>query len=145
MHLKFPCEYCKLDTVEGCLEKPVSFKCNCSSCDMVHFLLDTFGYIISIIGNITKCQTPEFAMYQNVTVLWPFFLRALFLIITFKVFKWQDRQQKQQKKNENWEIKVCDKISRERNFPNENIIGIYLPSNQETFEGEFGGLYKSWY
>lgn len=78
-HLKFPCEYCKLDTVEGCLEKPASFKCNCSSCDM-------------------------------------------------------DRQHKQQKKNENWEIKVCEKISRERNFPNENIIGIYLLSNQKTVE-----------
>ncbi|KAL8119120.1 flap endonuclease GEN-like 1 [Apium graveolens] len=79
MHLKFPCEYCNLGTVEGCSEKLVSFKCNCSSCDM-------------------------------------------------------DRQQKQQKKNENWEIKVCEKISRERNFPNENIIGIYLPRNQETVE-----------
>lgn len=63
MHLKFPCEYCKLGTVEGCLEKPVSFKCNCSSCDMVHFLHDTFVYV----------HTPEFAMYLNVTVFWPLF------------------------------------------------------------------------
>lgn len=78
-HLKFPCEYCKSDTIEGCLQKPVTFKCNCSSCDM-------------------------------------------------------DRKHKEQKKNENWQLKVCEKISMARNFPNDDIIGIYLINNQESVE-----------
>lgn len=57
-HLKFPCEYCNSDPAEGCLEKPVSFKCNCSSCDMVHILLDNYGHFLSIVGRFTRGQTP---------------------------------------------------------------------------------------
>lgn len=34
-HLKFACEYCFSSASEGCVTKPVGFKCDCSSCDMV--------------------------------------------------------------------------------------------------------------
>lgn len=77
-HLKFACEYCSPSSFEGCIKKPVGFKCSCSSCDM-------------------------------------------------------ERKQKEQKKNENWQIKVCEKISMEQNFPNDEIIGIYLSNNQGNF------------
>lgn len=56
------------------------------------------------------------------------------------VYKWQERKQKEQKKNEIWQLKVCDKISMELNFPNEEIIGIYLGNNQENVIGKFIGL-----
>lgn len=39
-HLKFVCEYCSPSTIEGCIKKRVGFKCSCSSCDMVHSLLN---------------------------------------------------------------------------------------------------------
>lgn len=59
------------------------------------------------------------------------------------MFKWQERKQKEQKKNENWQIKVCEKISMEQNFPNDEIIGIYLSNNQGNFIGKLVGLYIS--
>ncbi|XP_065864729.1 flap endonuclease GEN-like 1 [Euphorbia lathyris] len=37
----------------------------------------------------------------------------------------QKREEKEQQKRENWQIKVCNKISVVPNFPNEDIIGIY--------------------
>ncbi|XP_059634089.1 flap endonuclease GEN-like 1 [Cornus florida] len=74
-HLKSSCEYCITDTSNGCLQKPVGYKCSCSSCDL-------------------------------------------------------DRKQKEQKKNENWQIKVCKKIAMEQKFPNDEIITMYLSSNQ---------------
>lgn len=56
------------------------------------------------------------------------------------MFKWQERKQKEQKKNENWQMKVCEKISMEQNFPNDEIIGIYLSNNQGNFIGKLVGL-----
>lgn len=33
---------------------------------------------------------------------------------------------KVQRRNENWQIKVCKRIAAETNFPNEEIINLYL-------------------
>lgn len=35
-HLKLACEYCSASSNENCMQKPVGFKCECSTCDMVH-------------------------------------------------------------------------------------------------------------
>ncbi|XP_020248294.1 flap endonuclease GEN-like 1 [Asparagus officinalis] len=40
-----------------------------------------------------------------------------------------DRVFKEQKKQENWQIKVCKKIAEEHNFPNREIIDMYLCGN----------------
>ena len=53
------------------------------------------------------------------------------------VSKWQDRREKEQKKQENWRIKVCNKIAMESNFPNDEIIKMYLCSNHGDFTGMF--------
>ncbi|KDP28697.1 hypothetical protein JCGZ_14468 [Jatropha curcas] len=45
----------------------------------------------------------------------------------------KDRKAKEQQKHENWQIKVCDKISMEPNFPNDDIIEMYLCSNHGKF------------
>uniref|UniRef100_A0A5B7AYS1 Flap endonuclease GEN-like 1 n=1 Tax=Davidia involucrata TaxID=16924 RepID=A0A5B7AYS1_DAVIN len=87
-HLKFACEYCTSNTSEGCLQKPVGFKCNCSSCDM-------------------------------------------------------DRKEKEQKKNENWQIKVCKRIAMEQNFPNDEIIEMYLSNHHGNFIAD-GAPHLSW-
>ncbi|KAA8515994.1 hypothetical protein F0562_019173 [Nyssa sinensis] len=80
-HLKFACEYCSSSTTEGCLQKPVGFKCNCSLCDL-------------------------------------------------------DRKEKEQKKNENWQIKVCKRIVMEQNFPNDEIIEMYLSNHNGNFNAD---------
>lgn len=33
-HLKFACHYCSSTANEGCIQKPLGFKCNCSPCDL---------------------------------------------------------------------------------------------------------------
>nr|DAD48027.1 TPA_asm: hypothetical protein HUJ06_017964 [Nelumbo nucifera] len=40
-----------------------------------------------------------------------------------------DRKSKEQKKHENWQIKVCQKIAMEQSFPNNEIIELYLSHN----------------
>ncbi|GMH17244.1 hypothetical protein Nepgr_019085 [Nepenthes gracilis] len=35
-HCKVACKYCCTTTESGCSQKPAGFKCDCSSCDMVH-------------------------------------------------------------------------------------------------------------
>ncbi|KAJ0964124.1 hypothetical protein J5N97_029246 [Dioscorea zingiberensis] len=41
----------------------------------------------------------------------------------------KDRKSKEQRKHENWLIKVCKKIAAEENFPNTEIIAMYLRNN----------------
>lgn len=73
-HLKFACEYCFSSASEGCVTKPVGFKCDCSSCDM-------------------------------------------------------HKKNKEQKKLEIWHMNVCKKIAMEQNFPNDEIIKMYLSTD----------------
>lgn len=80
-HLKLPCEYCSSSTSEGCVQKPMGFKCNCTLCD-------------------------------------------------------SDRRDKEQKKNENWQIKVCQRIAMEPNFPNVEIVEMYLSNNHCFFSDD---------
>lgn len=54
------------------------------------------------------------------------------------VFEWQDRKEKAQKKQENWRLRVCKKIAMEQNFPNNEIIELYLSNNHGHFTGMFG-------
>ncbi|KAF5946346.1 hypothetical protein HYC85_016574 [Camellia sinensis] len=82
-HLKLPCEYCSSSTSAGCVQKPMGFKCNCTSCDL-------------------------------------------------------DRRDKEQKKNENWQIKVCQRIAMEPNFPNVEIVEMYLSNNHCYFSADDG-------
>ncbi|KAD4178074.1 hypothetical protein R6Q59_021610 [Mikania micrantha] len=70
-HIKDSCEQCSSSTHEGCMQKPIGYKCDCSSCD-------------------------------------------------------QDKKAKEQKKNKAWKMRVCQKIATEPNFPNNEIIQIYL-------------------
>ncbi|XP_047049166.1 flap endonuclease GEN-like 1 [Lolium rigidum] len=70
-HTKTGCNYCLLDSLEHCVEKPAGFKCECPSCD-------------------------------------------------------QARDLKAQRRHENWQIKVCKRLAAETNFPNEEIIKLYL-------------------
>ncbi|GFY90306.1 5'-3' exonuclease family protein [Actinidia rufa] len=53
-----------------------------------------------------------------------------------------DRLSKEQKKNENWQIKVCQKIAMEQNFPNAEIVEMYLSNNNGDFSG--GGPNLAW-
>ncbi|KAI3804211.1 hypothetical protein L1987_25588 [Smallanthus sonchifolius] len=80
-HFKDPCERCSSSKHEGCLQKPIGFKCNCSSCD-------------------------------------------------------QDKKEKEQKKNEAWKMRVCKKIATEPNFPNNEIIQMYLNNNHTNFTAD---------
>ncbi|KAI3925725.1 hypothetical protein MKX01_003284 [Papaver californicum] len=70
-HVKHACEYCTVNFNNNCMQKPVGFKCECSSCVMA-------------------------------------------------------RQIKEQKKQKNWLLGVCSKISSEQKFPNDQIIDMYL-------------------
>ncbi|KAL4560969.1 hypothetical protein LXL04_033127 [Taraxacum kok-saghyz] len=45
----------------------------------------------------------------------------------------QDKKEKEQKKNEAWKMRVCSKISTEPNFPNKEIIEMYLSNNHSNF------------
>lgn len=51
------------------------------------------------------------------------------------VFDWQDQKEKEQQKHENWQIKVCNKIAMESDFPNDDIIEMYLCNNHGNFTG----------
>ncbi|TVU08875.1 hypothetical protein EJB05_42298 [Eragrostis curvula] len=73
-HMKVGCNYCLVDALENCMEKPAGFKCECPSCD-------------------------------------------------------EARNLKEQIRHENWQIKVCKRIAAETNFPNEEIIKLYLSDN----------------
>ncbi|KAK1424014.1 hypothetical protein QVD17_19325 [Tagetes erecta] len=41
----------------------------------------------------------------------------------------QDKKEKEQKKNEAWKMRICKKITTEPNFPNNEIIKLYLNNN----------------
>lgn len=77
-HFKDSCEICNSSKNEGCVQKPIGFKCDCLSCD-------------------------------------------------------QDKKEKEQKKNEAWKMRVCNKIATEPNFPNNAIIEMYLSNNHTNF------------
>ncbi|KAM5555081.1 flap endonuclease GEN-like 1 [Rosa sericea] len=49
-----------------------------------------------------------------------------------------DRKEKEQKKQENWRLKVLNKIALEQNFPNEEIIEMYLCNNHGYFSANEG-------
>uniref|UniRef100_A0A0A9EZX5 XPG-I domain-containing protein n=1 Tax=Arundo donax TaxID=35708 RepID=A0A0A9EZX5_ARUDO len=73
-HSKVGCNYCLVEALENCMEKPAGFKCECPSCD-------------------------------------------------------EARNLKEQRRHENWQIKVCKRIAAETNFPKEEIIKMYLSDN----------------
>nr|CAD1821553.1 unnamed protein product [Ananas comosus var. bracteatus] len=50
----------------------------------------------------------------------------------------KDRKVKDQKKHENWQIKVCERIAAEQNFPNNEIIELYLSDNHGNYEENDG-------
>uniref|UniRef100_A0ACD5Y7A8 Uncharacterized protein n=1 Tax=Avena sativa TaxID=4498 RepID=A0ACD5Y7A8_AVESA len=70
-HIKTGCNYCLLDSLENCVEKPAGFICDCPSCDKA-------------------------------------------------------RDLKAQRRQENWEIKVFKRLAAETDFPNGEIIKLYL-------------------
>ncbi|KAL3381257.1 hypothetical protein AABB24_001402 [Solanum stoloniferum] len=80
-HLKFSCQYCSATANEGCIKKPLGFKCNCSPCDL-------------------------------------------------------DNKEKEQKRNENWKLKVCRRIASEQNFRNNEITEMYL-NKQQQYDGDY--------
>jgi hypothetical protein len=53
------------------------------------------------------------------------------------VYGWQLQREKEQKKQENWRTKIYNKIALESNFPNEEIIKMYLCNNHGYFTGTF--------
>lgn len=55
----------------------------------------------------------------------------------------KDRKEKEQQKHESWHIKVCNKISMEPNFPNDDIIQMYLCNKHGNFTAG-DGLCLSW-
>ncbi|KAI7737890.1 hypothetical protein M8C21_032154 [Ambrosia artemisiifolia] len=77
-HSKDSCQRCTSAGHEGCLQKPIGFRCDCSSCD-------------------------------------------------------QGKKEKEHKKNEAWKMRVCKKIATEPNFPNNEIIQIYLNNYHTNF------------
>ncbi|CAN6175059.1 unnamed protein product [Urochloa humidicola] len=86
-HNKVGCNYCLVDALENCMEKPAGFKCECPGCEKA-------------------------------------------------------RDLKEQRKHENWQIKVCKRIAAETNFPNEEIIKLYLSDN--NLDKEKGVPLLSW-
>ncbi|KAL6845983.1 hypothetical protein ACP4OV_023431 [Aristida adscensionis] len=86
-HSKVGCNYCLVEALENCMEKPVDFICECPSCDKA-------------------------------------------------------REVKEQRKLENWQIKVCKRIAAEKKFPNEEIIKLYL--NDNNLDKENGVPLLSW-
>ncbi|KAL6656356.1 hypothetical protein ACP70R_007182 [Stipagrostis hirtigluma subsp. patula] len=73
-HSKVGCNYCLVEALENCMEKPAGFVCECPSCD-------------------------------------------------------EARNLKEQRRHESWQIKVCKRIAAETNFPNEEIIKLFLSDN----------------
>ncbi|XP_006661453.1 flap endonuclease GEN-like 1 [Oryza brachyantha] len=86
-HIKSGCNFCLVDSLENCVEKPTGFICECPSCDKA-------------------------------------------------------RDLKERRRNENWQIKVCKRIAAETNFPNEEIIKLYLSGN--NLDDENGVLSLKW-
>ncbi|CAL5087265.1 unnamed protein product [Urochloa decumbens] len=86
-HRKVGCNYCLVDALENCVEKPAGFKCECPGCEKV-------------------------------------------------------RDLEEQRKHENWQIKVCKRIAAETNFPNEEIIKLYL--SDSNLDKEKGVPLLSW-
>ncbi|KAG6725273.1 hypothetical protein I3843_02G018600 [Carya illinoinensis] len=48
------------------------------------------------------------------------------------------QKEKEQKRQENWRMKVCNKIALQTNFPNEKIIAMYLCDNHGYFAAKDG-------
>ena len=58
-------------------------------------------------------------------------------IITSLLYCYQEREIKEKKRHENWLTKVCEKIASEKNFPNDEIIQLYLRENHGGYRGNF--------
>ncbi|CAI0471967.1 unnamed protein product [Linum tenue] len=58
----------------------------------------------------------------------------------------REREARQLKRHENWYTKVCEKIAREQNFPNDEIIEMYLCNDNGNITGKpsDGGSCISW-
>ncbi|XP_020571887.1 flap endonuclease GEN-like 1 [Phalaenopsis equestris] len=54
----------------------------------------------------------------------------------------KDRAIKEQKKQESWQLKVCQKIAAESGFPNKEIIEMYLNPNNHDNEGSYSLLLR---
>ena len=52
----------------------------------------------------------------------------------------KSKKEKEQKKNEAWKMRVCNKIASEPNFPNNAIIQMYLSNNHTNFTGNFQNI-----
>ncbi|KAM3276877.1 hypothetical protein ACQJBY_044969 [Aegilops geniculata] len=86
-HSKTGCNYCLVDSLEFCMEKPAGFICECPSCEKA-------------------------------------------------------RDLKAQRRHENWQIKVCKRLAAETNFPNEEIIKLYL--SDDNLDKESGDRKLEW-
>ncbi|KAJ4833461.1 hypothetical protein Tsubulata_042205 [Turnera subulata] len=54
-----------------------------------------------------------------------------------------EREEKKLRKQEDWQTKVCNKIAAEPNFPNSDIIAMYLGNNRRNFYANDGSC-MSW-
>ncbi|XP_022999823.1 flap endonuclease GEN-like 1 isoform X2 [Cucurbita maxima] len=54
----------------------------------------------------------------------------------------KDREEKEKKKQENWRLRVCNKIAMEPNFPSSELIQMYLCDNHSYFSDD--DLILSW-
>lgn len=74
-----------------------------------------------------------------------FLLGFYFLLLVFSdsaiISVWQDRKEKEQRKKENWHIKVCRKIALEQDFPHDLIVKIYLHNDNRVGEHTQTSLY----
>lgn len=50
----------------------------------------------------------------------------------------KEKEEKKQKQHENWWIRVCEKITMEKNFPNTEIIDMYLCKNHGQYTADDG-------
>lgn len=56
-HNKHGCNYCLVDSLENCVEKPAGFKCECPSCDEVGFY--SFNYPNPVDSDALQYVSPS--------------------------------------------------------------------------------------
>lgn len=147
-HVKSPCEYCDASQGDGCVKKPEGFKCNCSSCDTVphdHVPLIFLCNLVCLDHNFySLCyQNPLFRkIFRFICFFYIsnicFGFSQYCLISYFSILDWQDREEKEKKKQENWRLRVCNKIAMEPKFPSSELIKMYLCDNHSHFSGMSG-------
>ncbi|KAF9617188.1 hypothetical protein IFM89_035070 [Coptis chinensis] len=104
-HSKVACEHCVTSGKENCTQKPRGLNVDAPLALWKSKYLFPFQF------------TPYLFLTYNKT----------------SVLIGQDRKIKEQKKHENWQLGVCRKISTEKNFPNDEIIEMYLKHKRGTF------------